>query len=66
MTLLADTSGGRLEHEVRAGDVKLGDYLAGLGRVQSLTTYGKRVTLHGEFDLWRASVDRAHRVVVIR
>lgn len=54
------------EHEIRADAVRPDDYLAGLGRVRSYTRYGRRVTLFGEFDLWRVTVDGSHRVVVLR
>ena len=54
------------EVEIRADEVKLGDVIAGLGRVQSFNQYGKRVTLGSEWDLWRLSVLGAHRIVVLR
>lgn len=53
------------EHEIRADEVRPGDYLAGLGRVQSVTTH-QRITLHSEGNDWKVSVDPRHRVVVIR
>ena len=57
------------EHEIRADEVKPGDYLLGLGRVQSFNLGGqgsrRRVTLSSEWDLWRVSVHPQHRVVVI-
>jgi hypothetical protein len=54
------------EQEVRADAVRLGDYLAGLGRVEGKTTHGRRVTLHSEGNIWKVSADAGHPVVVIR
>jgi hypothetical protein len=54
------------EHEIRADEVKPGDILAGLGRVQAYTHHRGRVTLHSEWGLWRVSVHPLHRVVVLR
>lgn len=53
------------EREIRADEVKPGDYIAGLGRVQSYTHYGQRCTLFSEWDLWKLSTLRAHRLVVV-
>jgi hypothetical protein len=58
------------EIEIRADEVKPGDYLPGLGRVQSFSVGGqgsqRRVTLFGEGDFWRVSLNPRHRVVVLR
>jgi hypothetical protein len=54
------------EYEIRADEVQPGDYIAGLGRVQSFTKYGQKVTLASEWDLWRLSVLGSHRLVVLR
>lgn len=54
------------EIEVPAYAIKLGDYLAGVGRIQSKTTYGKRVTLRGEGDDWKLDVHKLHPLVVLR
>jgi hypothetical protein len=54
------------EIEIRADEVKPGDYLLGLGRVQSFTSGGKRITLTSEWDLWRVTLNPRHRVVVLR
>lgn len=54
-----------VEHELRADEVKPGDYLAGLGRVQSYSESKGRVTLRSEGKDWRVSLDKRHRVVVI-
>jgi hypothetical protein len=54
------------EIEVRADEVRLGDYLLGLGVVQTRNLYRGQVTLYSEGPLWRVTVDAAHRVVVLR
>lgn len=60
------TGGEQVEHEIRADEVKPGDYLAGLGRVQGYSEGKGRVTLYSGGNDWRVSLDRRHRVVVIR
>jgi hypothetical protein len=60
-----------VEHEIRADEVHPGDYLAGLGRVQSFNDSGgapgkRRVTLYSEGQDWRVNVHPSHRVVVLR
>lgn len=55
-----------IEQEIRADEVKPGDYLAGLGRVQNYSEGNRRVTLHSEGNDWRVSLDPRHRVVVLR
>jgi hypothetical protein len=54
------------EIEVRADEVRLGDYLLGLGVVQTRNLYRRQVALYSEGPLWRVIVDAAHRVVVLR
>jgi hypothetical protein len=60
------------EYEIRADEVKPGDYLAGLGRVQSFNDSGgnaqrkRRITLYSEGDDWRVNVHPSHHVVVLR
>lgn len=53
------------EIEVRAHAVKLGDWVLGLGRVQSITMT-KRITLHSEGNDWRVDLDPHASVVVLR
>jgi hypothetical protein len=55
----------RSEIEVRAREVECGDYLLGLGRVQSVTT-ANRITLHSEGNDWKVMLDPRHPVVVLR
>lgn len=58
------------EIQVRADAVQCGDYLAGLGRVQSFTHGGnsnaRRVTLSSEGNDWKVNIHPMHPVVVIR
>lgn len=54
-----------IEHEVRADEVKPGDYLPGLGRVQSVNTGPRGVKLFSEGNDWTVFLDKRHRVVVI-
>lgn len=56
----------RGEIEVRADQVKPGDYLLGLGRVQSYSEGAGRVALASEGNDWRVRLDPRHRVVVLR
>lgn len=60
-----------VEQKIRADEVKCGDYLLGLGRVQSYSEWPdsqgrKRVTLHSEGNDWKVSVHPLHPVVVVR
>ena len=60
-----------IEYEVRADQVKPGDYLPGLGRIQTTNDSGgpltrRRITLYSEGGDWRVIVHPGHPVVVIR
>jgi hypothetical protein len=59
------------ETTVRASEVQPGDYLAGLGRVQSFNDSGgpvsrRRITLFSEGNDWKVTLNPRHEVVVIR
>lgn len=57
------------EIEIRADEVKPGDYLLGLGRIQSYNDSGgtrRRITLFSEGSDFRVNLHPLHRVVVLR
>jgi hypothetical protein len=62
----AQSASRTLEIEVPAYAIRLGDYLAGVGRIQSKTSQGKRVVLRGEGDDWKLDVHKLHPLVVLR
>src|SRR5690242_4142619 len=62
----APSSPSTPEIEVPAYLVNLEDYLAGVGRIKSKTSYGKRVTLRGEGGDWKLDVHKLHPLVVLR
>ena len=62
---------GATEYEIPADQVKPGDYLLGLGRVQSFNDSGgspskRRITLFSEGNDWRVNLNPHSQVVVLR